>query len=103
MDSVRRSRGSRDGLAASPMVNAYGMQPDVVMSMLSMLGTPPIRVLVVGCEPVSVEYGIGLSEPVAAAVDEAVRLVDDLVADAARSGEHCLTTREWANVPRDPR
>ena len=37
------------------------------------------QVLVVGCEPASVDYGIGLSEPVAAAVDEAVRVVLDLV------------------------
>ena len=33
----------------------------------------------VGCEPASVDEGIGLSPPVAAAVDEAVRIVLDLV------------------------
>ncbi len=37
------------------------------------------QVLVVGCEPASVDYGIGLSPPVAAAVDDAVRVVLDLV------------------------
>jgi hydrogenase maturation protease len=36
---------------------------------------------VVGCEPASVAEGIGLSEPVAAAVDEAARVVLDLVRD----------------------
>jgi hydrogenase maturation protease len=37
------------------------------------------RVLVVGCEPGRLADGIGLSEPVAAAVDPAARLVRDLV------------------------
>ncbi len=35
--------------------------------------------LIVGCEPASTEDEIGLSEPVEAAVDEAVRLILELV------------------------
>jgi hydrogenase maturation protease len=74
-------------LAASPFFDAHGMQPDVVFGMLGMLdGGQPGRILVVGCEPASVDYGMGLSEPVAAAVDEAVRIVLDLV--AAGGGQH---------------
>jgi hydrogenase maturation protease len=70
-------------LAASPFFDAHGMQPDVVFGMLDMLdGGRPGRILVVGCEPASVDYGMGLSEAVAAAVDEAVRIVLDLVAAA---------------------
>jgi hydrogenase maturation protease len=97
--------GGQDAmLAANPLFNAHGMQPDVVFGMLSMLGAETREVLVVGCEPASVDYGIGLSEPVAAAVDEAVRVVLDLVAGAAKSGdEHQLRTKEWAYVPRDSR
>jgi hydrogenase maturation protease len=57
------------------------MQPDVVLGMLDLLGADPGRVLLVGCEPASIEPEIGLSAPVAAAVDEAVRLVLDLVRD----------------------
>ncbi len=91
-------------LAANPMFNAHGMQPDVVVSMLGMLGAETRHILVVGCEPVNVEYGIGLSDPVAAAVDEAVKVVLDLVSGAAESGEdHRLVTKEYAHVPRDPR
>jgi len=92
-------------LAGNPMFNAHGMQPDVVFSMLGMLGsaTSVRQVLVVGCEPASVDYGMGLSEPVAAAVDEAVRVVLDLVADAAASDDHQLPAKEWAHVPRDSR
>jgi hydrogenase maturation protease len=90
-------------LAANPMFNAHGMQPDVVFSMLGMLGAETRHILVVGCEPASVDYGIGLSEPVAAAVDEAVKVVLDLVSGAAESGDdHRLAAKEWAHVPRHP-
>jgi len=56
--------------------------------MLDMLGGQAGRVLVVGCEPASVDEGIGLSGPVAAAVDEAVRVVLDLVAQAGPRDGH---------------
>jgi hydrogenase maturation protease len=63
----------------SPLLDAHGMQPDVVFSMLEMLGADAGRVLVVGCEPASTDEEIGLSAPVEAAVDAAVRVVLDLV------------------------
>jgi hydrogenase maturation protease len=75
---------AEEGLAASSFFDAHGMQPDVVFTMLDQLsGQRPGRILVVGCEPATVEYGMGLSEPVAAAVDEAVRVVLGLVAEHA--------------------
>jgi hydrogenase maturation protease len=61
------------------LLDAHGMQPDVVLGMLNLLGAEPGRVFLVGCEPASTDEGIGLSEPVTAAVDEAVRIVLDLV------------------------
>jgi hydrogenase maturation protease len=77
----RQGLPSADGvLAGSRLFDAHGMQPDVVFGVLEMLGAETGRVLVVGCEPASIDQGIGLSEPVAAAVDEAVRIVTDLVA-----------------------
>jgi hydrogenase maturation protease len=91
-----------NALADNPLFNAHGMQPDVVFGMLGMLDAGARQVLVVGCEPASLDYNMGLSEPVAAAVDEAVRVVLDLVASAAASGEeHHLITKEWSYVPRD--
>src|ERR1022692_5257973 len=66
-------------LAAMSLFDAHGMQPEVVLDMAGMLGAEAGRVLVVGCEPASLEEGIGLSPPVAAAVDEAVRVVTRLV------------------------
>ncbi len=69
--------------AGGRLFDAHGMQPDVVFGLVEMLGAKRGRVLVVGCEPASIEHGIGLSAPVAAAVDEAVRIVTGLVGDAA--------------------
>jgi hydrogenase maturation protease len=77
-------------LQGSRMFDAHGMQPDVVFGVLEMLGAEAGRILVVGCEPASLDHGIGLSEPVEAAVDEAVSLVKTLVADGPD------------NVPRPP-
>jgi len=62
-----------------PLLDGHGMQPDVVFGMLNLLGAEAGRVLLVGCEPASTDERIGLSKPVAAAVDEAVRIVLDLV------------------------
>jgi hydrogenase maturation protease len=94
--------GEDAGLAANPMFNAHGMQPDVVFGMLGMLDAGSRHVLVVGCEPASVDYGIGLSQQVADAVDDAVRVVRELVSAAAQAGEdHHLITKEWSYVPRN--
>jgi hydrogenase maturation protease len=73
---------------AGPVLDGHGMQPDVVLGMLDMLGADTGRVLLVGCEPASIDARIGLSAPVAAAVDEAVRIVRGLVsaADEAAAG-----------------
>ena len=71
--------GGPPAVAESPLLDAHGMQPDVVFSMLDMLGADAGRILVVGCEPASIDEGIGLSAPVTAAVDEAVRIVLELV------------------------
>jgi hydrogenase maturation protease len=66
----------------SQLFDAHGMQPDVVFGVLDMLGADAGKVLLVGCEPASVDYGIGLSPPVTAAVGEAVRVVRDLIGAA---------------------
>ena len=76
---------------ALPVLDGHGMQPDVVLGMLGMLGADAGRVLLVGCEPGSIDARIGLSPPVAAAVDEAVRIVHDLVR-AAEAGAGPVVT-----------
>jgi hydrogenase maturation protease len=78
--------GQAPGLPESMLLDAHGMQPDVMLAMAGTLGAEAGRVLVVGCEPASVAEGIGLSEPVAAAVDEAARVVMDLVREPGPAG-----------------
>jgi hydrogenase maturation protease len=70
-------------LQGSMLFDGHGMQPDVVFGILEMLGGKAGRILVVGCEPASTGYGMELSEPVAAAVGEAARIVLDLAAAEA--------------------
>ena len=67
-------------------LDAHGMDPQLVFSTLQSLGGLPGRVLIVGCEPLESDEGIGLSEPVQRGVDEAVRLVHSVVDDLRRSG-----------------
>jgi hydrogenase maturation protease len=69
----------RLGDPAAGHVDAHGMDPQTVFTLLRTLGGKPGRVLIVGCEPASTEEEIALSEPVAAAVDEAVRLIFELL------------------------
>lgn len=67
------------GAAAVGMLDGHGMEPDAIFGLLATLGGHVGRVLVVGCEPGDVSERMGLSAPVAAAVDEAVRVVQELV------------------------
>jgi hydrogenase maturation protease len=64
--------------AASPM-DAHDMTPEAVLGVLESLGGRLSRVVVVGCEPADLDEGMGLSPPVAGAVDDAVRLVHELL------------------------
>jgi hydrogenase maturation protease len=69
------------------LLDAHGMQPEAVLGLLNVLGGEVGQVYVVGCEPGSVEERIGLSEPVERAVDEAVRVVRDLLEPVAATQE----------------
>ncbi len=64
-----------------PAMDAHSMNPTVVLGMLGALGGQVDRVLVVGCQPSVIEEGIGLSAPVAAAVDRAVEVVLEALAE----------------------
>ena len=67
------------------MLDAHDMAPEAVLALVPSLGGQLGRVTVVGCEPVTLADGIGLSETVAARVPEAGRLVLDLADEAVRS------------------
>jgi hydrogenase maturation protease len=66
----------------------HGMTPSAVLRWLRRIGGHCGRVVVVGCEPASLDEAIGLSEPVAAAVGGAVKMIRSLIAKLqAESGE----------------
>lgn len=62
-------------------LDAHLLDPQAVLRMVANLGGVIGRVLVVGCQPADLDEGIGLSPPVTAAVDSAVRMVDDIIAE----------------------
>jgi hydrogenase maturation protease len=59
--------------------DAHSLTPAAVLSWLKRIGGASPRITIVGCEPASVDEAIGLSQPVAAAVDGAMAMVRDLV------------------------
>lgn len=64
-----------------PAIDAHTMSPAVVLNTLANLGGSVDRVLVVACQPANLTDGIGLSDVVAAAVDPAVTMVHEVLAD----------------------
>jgi hydrogenase maturation protease len=68
-----------DSPARIGVVDAHGMEPTSVFSLLASLDQVPARTLIVACEPADTGDGIGLSEPVATAVDPAVEMVRNLL------------------------
>ena len=71
-------------------LDAHSMNPVAVLRLAKSMGGDLKRVLVVGCVPATLgpdEGQMGLSEPVTAAVDEAVKLVESLVTR--------ILSREW--------
>ena len=89
-----------DGAAAA--VEAHAMDPVKVLALARQLGRLPARVLVVGCEPAWVgsvedgEMGMELSEPVRAALDPAVTLVEELLGELT-TGHDDERRGRWAS------
>lgn len=69
--------------AGHPVIEGHAMDPVRVLQMAAAMGARPQQVLVVGCEPATLgsddDPAMGLSPPVEAAVDEAIRLIHSLV------------------------
>ncbi len=81
-----------ESLDGPPGLDAHGMDPMAVFASLRALGGTPPRTVVVGCEVADVSDAMGLTEPVQAAVPEAVRAVETAVSmlradNEARVGE----------------
>ncbi|HWQ32034.1 MAG TPA: hydrogenase maturation protease [Blastocatellia bacterium] len=70
--------------AGALMVEPHGMNPLKVLGLAKAMGGSFRRILLIGCEPASFggeDGAMGLSEPVAAAVDEAIRMIESLVTE----------------------
>ena len=63
--------------------DAHSMNPVAVLQLVGSMGGTTGHVLVVGCEPATAEADsegkMGLSEPVAAAVNEAINVIEGLI------------------------
>jgi hydrogenase maturation protease len=70
--------------------DGHGLDPAAVLRMVRGLGGRTGRVLLVGCEPVSVDEDpdgrIGLSPPVEMAVEPAIRMIESLLVDFPSEG-----------------
>jgi hydrogenase maturation protease len=64
-----------------PSIEAHSMDPARVLSFARELGQVPPVLRVLGCEPATVEEGIGLSAQVAAAVEPAIARIDELLTE----------------------
>ncbi len=60
--------------------DAHSMDPVMVLGLLKTLGGAPGRVLILGCEPASLEEGIGLSPMVTQSTGEAIEFLREIVA-----------------------
>jgi hydrogenase maturation protease len=61
------------------VADAHGMNLPVVFAAVRELGGQMPRTLIVGCEPASLEPGIGLSDVVEGAVPAAIEMIRDLL------------------------
>jgi hydrogenase maturation protease len=72
--------------------------------MVQAMGGTPAQILVVGCEPADLgpedEGKLGLSEPVAAAIDEAVAMIDTLMSNALNGVSMETEGRHYVNGTR---
>lgn len=78
----------REATPGDVAIDAHGMDPVKVLRLVEAMGGRVDRLLLIGCEPAQVaEYEDmqpGLSEAVRASVDEAVRLIESLIARLLR-------------------
>ena len=98
------------GPGAACLVEGHSMDPVKVLSVVGAMGGKVERLLLVGCEPSTSddpeEMRDGLSEPVLAALDEAVVLIESLAARLLRgegvgSGGDCTVPGKEVGTCRD--
>lgn len=83
-------QADHETLSPTAGLEAHSMDPAAVFATLAALGGTAPTTIVIGCEVGCVEEGMGLSDPVTAAVPRAVAAIDDVLTE--------LTARATAPV-----
>jgi hydrogenase maturation protease len=78
--TVHVFEADHETLSSAIGLDAHAMDPAAVFASLNALGGTPPYTVVIGCEVDSVEERIGLSDAVAAAIPDAVRSIENVVA-----------------------
>ncbi len=83
--------------------DAHRMDLANVFACVRMLGGEPPPITIVGCEPATIDEGIGLSEPVQRAVEAAIPLVCRVARSVAAKTENAPTNSQskettWSNA-----
>ena len=78
--TVHIFEADHESLSATMGLDAHAMDPGAVFASLNALGGTAPRTVVIGCEVANVDEGIGLSDEVAAAIPEAARAVEAVIA-----------------------
>jgi hydrogenase nickel insertion protein HypA len=76
-----------DAVPAAPVMDAHDLTPDAIFAMLTSMGGHPGRSLVVACEPADLGAGMGLSDPVRAALPHAVSAVEEILGQRQKESE----------------
>lgn len=69
------------GASAASSFDGHDMTPHLVLDFVESMGGSSTRVRILGCEPGSTDEGMGLTPEVDAAVDDALALLHELLAD----------------------
>jgi hydrogenase maturation protease len=78
--TVHVFEADHETLTAGIGLDAHAMDPAAVFASLAALGGAPPYTVVIGCEVDNVDEGMGLTDAVAAAVPDAVKAIEDVVA-----------------------
>jgi hydrogenase maturation protease len=71
--------GATPDATGTTIMDAHDLTPDAIFAMLTSMGAHPGRTLVVACEPADLSPGMGLSDPVRAALPHAVSAVAEIL------------------------
>jgi hydrogenase maturation protease len=87
IDAAATAATSDDfGETGAGVMDAHRMDPASVVALVGSLGGEVGRLLLVGCEPASVEEGAELSAPMLEAVDQAIVTIRELIEEDAGVG-----------------